>query len=97
MTDNSIFFIAAFLLFAAVSIGVILVLWIAMPFSVFGVKSLLKKALDEQAETNRLLRALLELRRDEGGGSRPQDGAAAPGNPGINGFTGSADIKDGRD
>ena len=93
MTDNSMFFIAAFFLFAVVSIGVILVLWIAMPFSVFGVKSLLKKALDEQAETNRLLRALLELRRDEGCGSRPQDGTAAPG---ISGATGSADIKDGR-
>lgn len=71
--DNSIFFVAAFFLFAAVSIGVILVLWIAMPFSVFGVKALLKKSIDEQAETNRLLRTLLESRPSEGGRTRSHD------------------------
>ncbi len=94
MMDDSIVFIAAFFLFAAVSIGVILVLWIAMPFSVFGVKALLKKAIDEQAETNRLLRSLLESRRFEGGGARPQDAAGAPG---MDDSAGSPDAKDGRD
>lgn len=94
MMDDSIIFIAAFFLFAAVSIGVILVLWIAMPFSVFGVKALLKKSIDEQAETNRLLRTLVESKRAEGGGVRPQDAAGAPG---INDTAGRSDAKDGLD
>ncbi len=89
--DDSIIFIAAFFLFAAVSIGVILVLWIAMPFSVFGVKALLKKSIDEQAETNRLLRTLVESKRAEGGGVRSQD---ASGPPGINDTAGRSDAKD---
>lgn len=94
MMDDSIIFIAAFFLFAAVSIGVILVLWIAMPFSVFGVKALLKKSIDEQTETNRLLRSILESRRFEGGSARSQDAAVAPG---MDDAAGSPDTRDGRD
>lgn len=94
MMDDTIIFIAAFFLFAAVSIGVILVLWIAMPFSVFGVKALLKKSIDEQTETNRLLRSLLESRRFEGGSARPQDAAVAPD---ADDTAGSPDARDGRD
>ena len=50
----------AFLLFILISIGIILVLWIAMPFSVFGVKGLLRKSIEEQEKTNRLLSDLVE-------------------------------------
>lgn len=50
----------AFFLFVLISIGVILVLWIAMPFSVFGVKGLLRKSIEEQEKTNRLLGELIE-------------------------------------
>lgn len=94
MMDDSIIFIAAFFLFAAVSIGVILVLWIAMPFSVFGVKALLKKSIDEQAETNRLLRLIIESRRAEGLRIRPQDVSVAPD---ADDTAGRSDEKDGRD
>ncbi|MEK6759453.1 MAG: hypothetical protein AABY51_06765 [Deltaproteobacteria bacterium] len=75
--DDSIIFIAAFFLFAAVSIGVILVLWIAMPFSVFGLKALLKKSIDEQAETNRLLRSIIEARRKDDVRIGSQDASGA--------------------
>lgn len=79
MMDDSIIFMAAFFLFGAVSIGVILILWIAMPFSVFGVKALLKKAIDEQAETNRLLRSLIDSRRGEGAQVRAQEPSSPDG------------------
>lgn len=92
--DDSIIFIAAFFLFAAVSIGVILVLWIAMPFSVFGVKALLKKSIDEQAETNRLLRSIIESRRAQGERIRPQDVFVAQD---ADDTAGRSDAKDGRD
>lgn len=88
MIDDSIIFIAAFFLFAAVSIGVILVLWIAMPFSVFGVKAILKKSIDEQAETNRLLRSMIESRRADDVRIRPNDAQDA---------ADRSDAKDGRD
>ena len=39
---------------------IVLVLWIALPFSVFGVKGLLKKAVKEQEKTNEYLRRLVE-------------------------------------
>ncbi len=58
--DPSIAIIAAFILFILTSIGVVLVLWIALPFSVFGIKGFLKKTIGEQEETNRLLRSILD-------------------------------------
>ncbi len=73
--DPSVALIAAFVLFFLTSIGVVLVLWIAMPFSVFGIKGSLKKGIGAQEETNRLLKSILEtLGRLEGqgrGGSGP--------------------------
>lgn len=50
----------AFAIFFLISAGVIFVLWIAMPFSVFGTKPLLKKLIEEQEKTNKLLKALLD-------------------------------------
>ena len=40
-------------------LAVVLVLWIALPFSVFGIKGLLKKAIKEQEKTNELLKSLI--------------------------------------
>jgi hypothetical protein len=60
MSDSAYILLAAFGIFFFVSVGVILVLWVAMPFSIFGVKSLLKKSIEEQEKTNRLLRTILE-------------------------------------
>ncbi len=57
--------IAAFLIFLAVSAGVIVILWVAMPFSVFGVKDLMKKTIAEQEKTNRLLKTLVEAAERE--------------------------------
>ncbi|MEK6530875.1 MAG: hypothetical protein AABZ23_00095, partial [Deltaproteobacteria bacterium] len=52
--------LAAFGVFFLVAVGVILVLWIATPFSLFGVKGLLRKMIDEQVRTNSLLKSMLE-------------------------------------
>ncbi len=58
LTDSSIITIAAFVIFILVSIGAVIVLWAALPFSVFGVKDLLKKMIAEQEKTNALLREM---------------------------------------
>jgi hypothetical protein len=42
------------------SLAVLIVLWIALPFSVFGTKDLIKKTIQEQEKTNRLLSSILE-------------------------------------
>lgn len=63
MTDTVYILLAAFGILFFVSIGVILVLWIAMPFSVFGLKGLLKKSIEEQEKTNRLLKSILDSNR----------------------------------
>ena len=61
--DSPLFVIAAFVIFILTAIGVVLILWIAMPFSMFGVKGHLKKIAEEQEKTNRLLEALVESSR----------------------------------
>ena len=48
-------------IFFFVAAGVMLVLWIAMPFSLFGLKASLKRMAEQQEESNRLLRSLLNL------------------------------------
>ncbi len=58
--DPSVALLAAFVLFFLTAIGVVLVLWIALPFSVFGIKGFLKKSIGAQEETNRLLRSILD-------------------------------------
>ncbi len=50
----------ALALFFVMAAGVVLVLWIALPFSVFGVKSRIKEVQEELEKTNRLLERLLE-------------------------------------
>ena len=60
ISESALIIFAAFAIFLAVGAGAILVLWILMPFSVFGTKELLKKSIAEQEKTNRLLRSLLE-------------------------------------
>ena len=63
--DSPLFVIAALVVFILTAVGVVLVLWIAMPFSMFGVKGHLKKIAEEQEKTNRLLEALVESARRE--------------------------------
>lgn len=58
--DSPFLIIAAFIFFILTATGVVLVLWIAMPFSVFGVKRRLEKIASEQEKTNRLLEALVD-------------------------------------
>lgn len=64
--DSVFIVLIAFAVFILGSIGAILVLWIAMPFSIFGTKDLLKKLIIEQEKTNKLLISILDanLHRD---------------------------------
>lgn len=63
--DSPIEIVIALIIFILTAIGVVLVLWIAMPFSMFGVKGHLRKMVEEQERTNRLLEALVESMRKE--------------------------------
>lgn len=74
-TDNSAIIVAlAVALFFALGFGALLTLWIAAPFSIFGTKPLLKRLIEEQEKTNRLLSELYardkaSTHRDDGGNS----------------------------
>lgn len=58
--ESPFFILGAFIIFFLASLGAILVLWIAMPFSIFGTKDLLRKMISEQEKTNKLLESLSE-------------------------------------
>mgnify|MGYP001561712157 CR=1 FL=1 len=56
--------LGALAIFFAVSAGVVVLLWIALPFSVFGIKGLFKKTIEEHEMTNALLKDVLaEIQR----------------------------------
>ncbi len=58
--DASLIILSAFAIFFVLSMAVLVVLWIALPFSVFGMKDLIKKTIQEQEKTNKLLSSILE-------------------------------------
>lgn len=58
--DSHAILFGSFAVFVLLAVGALLVLWIALPFSVFGLKGLVRRSVEEQQETNRLLRAILE-------------------------------------
>ena len=39
---------------------ILLILWVVLPFSIFGIKDLIREAIEEQKKTNELLKNLLE-------------------------------------
>ncbi|MBI5826419.1 MAG: hypothetical protein HZB22_01610 [Deltaproteobacteria bacterium] len=60
LTDTTIIVLLAFAVFLLISIGTVFILWIAMPFSVFGTKKLLKRLIEEQERTNKLLVSVID-------------------------------------
>ncbi|MBI3398435.1 MAG: hypothetical protein HY026_04285 [Deltaproteobacteria bacterium] len=46
---------------------VLLILWIILPFSIFGIKDLLREAIEEQKKTNEILKDILKA----GAGLKP--------------------------
>lgn len=50
----------AFFIFFTAAAGVMVIFWIALPFSVFGTKGLLAKLIEGQEKTNALLKELLK-------------------------------------
>jgi hypothetical protein len=67
--------LASFGAFVIIATGVVLVLWIATPFSIFGVKGLLQRLIQEQARTNSLLEGLAESLRKMNGKDSGQGNA----------------------
>lgn len=63
--DSPLELLIAAAIFIMLAVGVVLVLWIAMPFSMFGVKAHLRKMVEEQERTNRLLETLISSARKE--------------------------------
>lgn len=57
-------------IFFVVSLGVLIVLRIALSFSLFGIKDLLKEFIKEQRETKEILKTMAG--RDVGGGARQE-------------------------
>jgi hypothetical protein len=55
----------AMAMFFIISIAALTVLWIALPFSLFGIKDLLREILEEQRKTNKLIR---DFKNEECGG-----------------------------
>ena len=43
---------------------ILLILWVALPFSIFGIKDLIREAIEEQKRTNELLQRLLEEKEE---------------------------------
>ncbi|MFQ5479974.1 MAG: hypothetical protein ACE5DW_01700 [Thermodesulfobacteriota bacterium] len=62
--DKVPIFIAVLLFIILILAAIVLVLWIAMPFSVFAVKRLLKECVAEQKKTNSLLQKLVDGKED---------------------------------
>jgi len=58
--DSNYLMLGAFIIFLLASVGAVIVLWIALPFSVFGMKDLLRKLIAEQEKTNKLLKTLVD-------------------------------------
>ncbi len=69
-------------LFFVIAIAALIVLWVALPFALFGIKGLLKELIDEQKRSSALLLEVKEelAKRGEGGKLRelPQERAAEP-------------------
>jgi len=43
---------------------ILLILWVALPFSIFGIKDLIREAIEEQKKTNELLQRLLKEKEE---------------------------------
>ncbi len=53
-------FLSAFTVFIFISIGAILILWIAIPLSIFAIKDLLKECVGELKKTRALLKEVVD-------------------------------------
>ncbi len=62
--DHMPVFLGVFFFLILLLSAVALVLWIAMPFSVFGLKGLIKRCIREQEKTNALLQVLIEKKEE---------------------------------
>ncbi len=70
--DFPIYFMGTFAFLVLVAVGVLLVLWMALPFAVFGIKDLIREAIEEQKRTNRNLERLIKMLDDLVGESSDQ-------------------------
>ncbi len=72
MTDTGIasVFFSAFGYAVMIMMAIIVILWIILPFFIFGIKGLLIDIIGEQREANRILREIADcIKRDKDGQS----------------------------
>ena len=73
-TENpALVLVLAFFIFFAAAVGVMVILWIALPFSVFGTKGLLMSLIKEQEKTNALLKDLIKAQTGKEAGLGSKD------------------------
>lgn len=77
MGHSGVSFFSAFSVFFIISLGVIIILWIQVPFSAFKSRQLLEEIKKEQEETNRLL-ALIASEKSSESSEALVDRPAAP-------------------
>lgn len=65
MVESSVSFFSVFSVFFIIALGVIIVLWIQMPFSAFKSRELLEEIKKEQEKTNQLLAQLAKKQDQE--------------------------------
>lgn len=65
MVESSVSFFSIFSVFFIIALGVIIVLWIQMPFSAFKSRELLEEIKKEQEKTNQLLAQLAKKQDQE--------------------------------
>ena len=75
--------VGALVIFFVISAGVMSILWMALPFSIFGIKNLLGKVIEDQAKTNEALKAIAEELKNAGKSNKEElvrGKEAVPGN-----------------
>lgn len=71
--DAFLIILGALLILILFGAAVVVFLWIAMPFSVFGIKDLIKKSIEEQEKTNRLLESVLKAVKEKEEQPKPSE------------------------
>lgn len=63
MDSTTLLVLAAFVVFLVIAVGAAVFLWVAMPVTITGLRAYLKKSIEEQEKTNRLIKELLDHRQ----------------------------------
>ena len=65
-------------LFFVIAIAALIILWVALPFALFGIKGLLRELIDEQKRSSTLLLEVKEELAKRGEGGKPRELSQEP-------------------